>query len=238
MPTISRPPCCSRPTSAILLAPAMNPRMWAQQGDAAQSQAARRRRRADGRPERGEMAESGEAGLGRMAEPLEIVAAIEKLSTARRDDTRQAARRQAHRRSPPARRTSRSIRCATSRTAPPASRATPSRARRPQLGASVTLVSGPVTLPDPPGVKTVRVESARDMLQRSRGGAAGGCRHLRRRGRRLAHRGRGRAETEEGRQRPAAARARGESRHPGDGLETQVETADSSSSASRPRPRR
>ena len=33
------------------------------------------------------------------------------------------------------------------------------------LGASVTLVSGPVTLPDPPGVKTVRVESARDMLK-------------------------------------------------------------------------
>jgi phosphopantothenoylcysteine decarboxylase/phosphopantothenate--cysteine ligase len=31
-------------------------------------------------------------------------------------------------------------------------------------GADVTLVSGPVTLPDPPGVKTVRVESARDML--------------------------------------------------------------------------
>jgi phosphopantothenoylcysteine decarboxylase/phosphopantothenate--cysteine ligase len=32
-------------------------------------------------------------------------------------------------------------------------------------GAEVTLVSGPVTLPDPPGVKTVRVESARDMLR-------------------------------------------------------------------------
>ena len=32
----------------------------------------------------------------------------------------------------------------------------------------MTLVSGPVTLPDPPGVKTVRVESARDMLQRGR----------------------------------------------------------------------
>ena len=30
-------------------------------------------------PNRGEMAESGEAGEGRMAEPLEIVAAIEKL---------------------------------------------------------------------------------------------------------------------------------------------------------------
>jgi phosphopantothenoylcysteine decarboxylase/phosphopantothenate--cysteine ligase len=31
-------------------------------------------------------------------------------------------------------------------------------------GADVTLVSGPVNLPDPPGVKVVKVESARDML--------------------------------------------------------------------------
>ena len=29
MPTISPPPCCWRPTAKILLAPAMNPRMWA-----------------------------------------------------------------------------------------------------------------------------------------------------------------------------------------------------------------
>jgi phosphopantothenoylcysteine decarboxylase/phosphopantothenate--cysteine ligase len=33
-----------------------------------------------------------------------------------------------------------------------------------RAGASVTLISGPVTLPDPPGVSTVHVESARDML--------------------------------------------------------------------------
>src|SRR5262249_58457527 len=31
-------------------------------------------------------------------------------------------------------------------------------------GADVTLVSGPVNLPDPPGVKTVRVETAQEML--------------------------------------------------------------------------
>jgi phosphopantothenoylcysteine decarboxylase/phosphopantothenate--cysteine ligase len=34
-----------------------------------------------------------------------------------------------------------------------------------QAGAEVTLVSGPVALPDPPGVKTVHAESARDMLR-------------------------------------------------------------------------
>ena len=63
----------------VLIAPAMNPAMW--------SHAATKRNRAtlakDGihfiGPNKGEMAESGEAGEGRMAEPLEIVAAIEAL---------------------------------------------------------------------------------------------------------------------------------------------------------------
>jgi phosphopantothenoylcysteine decarboxylase/phosphopantothenate--cysteine ligase len=34
-----------------------------------------------------------------------------------------------------------------------------------RAGAAVTLVSGPVNLPDPPGVNVVHVESARDMLR-------------------------------------------------------------------------
>jgi phosphopantothenoylcysteine decarboxylase/phosphopantothenate--cysteine ligase len=34
-----------------------------------------------------------------------------------------------------------------------------------RAGAAVTLVSGPVTVPDPPGVQVVHVESARDMLR-------------------------------------------------------------------------
>ncbi len=37
------------------------------------------------------------------------------------------------------------------------------------LGAEVTLVSGPVELPDPPGVRVVRVVSAREMLEACRG---------------------------------------------------------------------
>src|SRR5947209_9047130 len=63
----------------VLIAPAMNPRMWAH--------AATRRNAAllaaDGvacvGPNPGEMAESGEHGIGRMAEPLEIAAKIEEL---------------------------------------------------------------------------------------------------------------------------------------------------------------
>src|SRR3954470_20552860 len=63
----------------ILLAPAMNSRMWANKA----TQRNLKTLLADGvitvGPNAGEMAESGEAGVGRMAEPLEIVAAIEKL---------------------------------------------------------------------------------------------------------------------------------------------------------------
>src|SRR5690606_6378730 len=63
----------------VLVAPAMNPRMW-------QHPATRRNMallEADGvavvGPNEGAMAERGEFGPGRMAEPLEIVAAIERL---------------------------------------------------------------------------------------------------------------------------------------------------------------
>src|SRR5262245_40648102 len=69
----------------VLIAPAMNPAMW--------SHPATRRNLArlvaDGvavvGPNAGEMAESGEAGVGRMAEPLEIAAAADRLLAAGTD---------------------------------------------------------------------------------------------------------------------------------------------------------
>src|SRR5690606_2898788 len=64
-------------TRPVLVAPAMNPAMWAHAATRRNVETLRR----DGirlvGPNRGEMAEAGEAGLGRMAEPLEIVAALE-----------------------------------------------------------------------------------------------------------------------------------------------------------------
>ena len=63
----------------VLIAPAMNPHMWEHAGDPAQPRAARGRRHLVVGPNAGEMAERGEAGTGRMAEPLEIVAAAETL---------------------------------------------------------------------------------------------------------------------------------------------------------------
>ena len=78
----------------ILIAPAMNPMMWtnkATKRNIAQLVA-------DGvalvGPNEGEMAERGERGLGRMAEPLEIAAAVDGTHSRRR----KAARRQARRR--------------------------------------------------------------------------------------------------------------------------------------------
>src|SRR5262245_17203757 len=69
----------------VLIAPAMNPAMW--------SHPATRRNLArlvaDGvavvGPNAGEMAEAGEAGVGRMAEPLEIAAAADRLLAAGTD---------------------------------------------------------------------------------------------------------------------------------------------------------
>ena len=196
----------ARHRHAVLMAPAMNVRMWlhpATQRNLATLQA-------DGvalrRPERGRDGRGGEYGPGRMAEPLEIVAAIEALlARAGRRDGRWPASASS---SPPARRTSRSTRCATSPTAPRASRATrsPRPPRRP--GARVTLVSGPVALPDPPGVDAVHVETRARDAGRGRGGAAGRRRGLRRRGRRLARRrGRGAEKIKKDGAGAAAARA-------------------------------
>ena len=107
----------------ILLAPAMNPQMWANKA----TQRNLAQLVADGvalvGPNEGEMAEANESGKGRMAEPLEIAGAVEKLPRQRTANSRWPASACW---SPRARPTSRSTRCATSPTAPPASRATPS----------------------------------------------------------------------------------------------------------------
>ena len=63
----------------ILIAPAMNPIMWTHRATSRNiAQLVADGVRLVG-PNKGEMAEPGEAGLGRMAEPLEIVAAAGAL---------------------------------------------------------------------------------------------------------------------------------------------------------------
>jgi phosphopantothenoylcysteine decarboxylase / phosphopantothenate---cysteine ligase len=144
----------------VLLAPAMNPRMW---GNAATKRNLARLL-ADGvltvGPNAGEMAESGEAGAGRMAEPLEIVAAVEALLA---PQAKPLAGRRMVITAGPTHEPIDPVRYIANRSSGKQGYAIARAAAA--AGAAVTLVSGPVTLADPPGVKTVRVESARDMLR-------------------------------------------------------------------------
>ncbi|WP_422372308.1 bifunctional phosphopantothenoylcysteine decarboxylase/phosphopantothenate--cysteine ligase CoaBC [Hoeflea sp.] len=143
----------------VLMAPAMNPAMW--------SHPATRRNvetlRSDGLnfvgPGRGEMAESGEAGEGRMAEPLQIVAAVEALLD---DAPKPLAGRTAIVTSGPTHEPIDPVRYIANRSSGKQGHAIAAHLAR--LGAQVTLISGPVTIPDPAGVNVIRVESAREML--------------------------------------------------------------------------
>lgn len=149
-------------TSAkVLLAPAMNPYMWANK--ATQRNVAQLV--ADGfafvGPNEGEMAEAGERGLGRMAEPLEIAAAADKwLASAWAQPLKG---RRVLVTSGPTHEPIDPVRYIANRSSGKQGHAIAAAAAR--AGADVTLVSGPVSIPDPPGVTVVHVESARDMLR-------------------------------------------------------------------------
>jgi phosphopantothenoylcysteine decarboxylase/phosphopantothenate--cysteine ligase len=143
----------------ILVAPAMNPQMWA-------AKATRRnvaQLMADGAhivgPNAGEMAERGEAGIGRMAEPLEIVAAVEAIM--RRTGPLTGKRMLVT--SGPTHEPIDPVRFIANRSSGKQGHAIAAAAAA--AGADVVLVSGPVNLPDPPGLSVVKVETARQMLE-------------------------------------------------------------------------
>ena len=146
----------------ILIAPAMNPLMW--------NNAATRRNVAtlqrDGvlmiGPNAGEMAEAGEAGVGRMAEPLEIAAAAERLL--RPPQPKPLAGRRILITAGPTHEPIDPVRYIANRSSGKQGFAIAAAAQA--AGADVTLISGPVELDDPFGVRVISVESARDMLQR------------------------------------------------------------------------
>lgn len=142
----------------VLMAPAMNPRMW--------SHPATRRNRAtlgkDGvgfvGPAKGEMAESNEAGEGRMAEPLEIVAAVEALLDV---GPKPLAGRKIIVTSGPTHEPIDPVRYIANRSSGKQGHAIAAALGR--LGADVRLVSGPVGIADPAGVTTIHVERAQEM---------------------------------------------------------------------------
>jgi len=143
----------------VLLAPAMNPHMWANPA----TQRNVERLRADGYrlvgPETGEMAEAGEAGLGRMAEVPRIITALEEMLA---PPAHSLAGRHVIVTSGPTREPIDPVRYIANRSSGKQGHAIAAAAAR--AGARVTLVTGPVQIPDPDGVDVVHVESARDML--------------------------------------------------------------------------
>jgi len=143
----------------VLVAPAMNPKMWnnpATLRNVAQL-------KADGirfiGPMAGEMAESGEAGTGRMAEPLDIVSAVEACLSDRSE--KPLAGRKAIVTSGPTHEPIDPVRYIANRSSGKQGHAIAAALAR--LGAEVTLISGPVTIADPAGVKVIHVERAEEM---------------------------------------------------------------------------
>jgi phosphopantothenoylcysteine decarboxylase / phosphopantothenate---cysteine ligase len=144
----------------ILLAPAMNPLMW--------NNAATRRNVAllerDGvamiGPNAGEMAEAGEAGIGRMAEPAEIASAADRFLHP--PQPRPLAGKRVLITAGPTHEPIDPVRYIANRSSGKQGFAIAVAAHA--AGADVTLISGPVELGDPAGVTVTHVESARDML--------------------------------------------------------------------------
>ncbi|HVV33169.1 MAG TPA: bifunctional phosphopantothenoylcysteine decarboxylase/phosphopantothenate--cysteine ligase CoaBC [Vitreimonas sp.] len=144
----------------VLMAPAMNPRMW----DNPATQRNFATLQADGvrfiGPNAGEMAERGESGVGRMAEPEQIRdAALALLNDGPLKGKRAIVT------AGPTVEAIDPVRFLSNRSSGKQGYAI--AAALAELGAEVTLISGPTSLPTPLGVKRVNIESARDMLSAS-----------------------------------------------------------------------
>jgi phosphopantothenoylcysteine decarboxylase / phosphopantothenate---cysteine ligase len=148
----------------VLAAPAMNVRMW--QHAATQTNLATLKSRgiAFVGPDDGEMA-CHEFGPGRLAEPPAILAAIEAhfaQAANPSSTTGPLAGRHVLVTAGPTHEPIDPVRYIANRSSGRQGFAIAEAAAR--LGARVTLVSGPVSLPDPPGITTHRVETAVEML--------------------------------------------------------------------------
>ena len=140
----------------VLVAPAMNVRMWEHAATVANLATLRARGVAVVGPDEGAMA-CGEFGPGRLAEPPAIFSAIEAMLGGG-----PLAGRHALVTSGPTHEPIDPVRYIANRSSGRQGHAI--AAALAALGARVTLVRGPVAIPDPPGVAVVRVETAAEML--------------------------------------------------------------------------
>ena len=148
----------------VMIAPAMNTAMW--EHPATQRNIATLK--ADGilqiGPGEGDLA-CGEVGKGRMSEPQDIAETIERFfavqvpGALRLDDYRVLVT------SGPTYEAIDPVRYIANRSSGKQGHAI--AAALAQMGAQTTLVSGPVAIPDPPGVNVVHVETAQEMLEAS-----------------------------------------------------------------------
>ncbi len=159
----------------VLVAPAMNVRMWEHPATRANVETLAARGVLRVGPGSGDMA-CGEFGEGRMAEPEEILGAIEAFfrgeaapvtpSAGAPARQRPLAGRRALVTSGPTHEPIDPVRYIANRSSGKQGHAIARALAR--LGAETVLVSGPTALGDPPGVDVVHVESARDMLDACR----------------------------------------------------------------------
>jgi phosphopantothenoylcysteine decarboxylase/phosphopantothenate--cysteine ligase len=140
----------------VLLAPAMNPRMWAHPATRANVEALRARGAELVGPDEGETAE-GEWGVGRMAEPAEIAARIEQLLAPPSLAGKRVLVTAGGTREPVD-----SVRFVGNRSSGRMGVALAEEARR--RGAEVVLLAANLAVPAPAGVETIPTPTAETML--------------------------------------------------------------------------
>ncbi len=149
---------CLATDAPIAVAPAMNRLMWANAATQANVATLRARGITIIGPAEGEQA-CGETGAGRMVEPAEILAALSPRTSA----TGALAGRKVLLTAGPTRERIDPVRFITNRSSGKMGYAVAEAAR--DAGADVVIVSGPVNLPPPDGVRRVDVETAEQMME-------------------------------------------------------------------------
>jgi phosphopantothenoylcysteine decarboxylase / phosphopantothenate---cysteine ligase len=140
----------------VLVAPAMNPRMWSHAATRANADALRARGVVLVGPDEGETAE-GEFGVGRMSEPEDVVRAAEKLLAG----TGPLAGKRVLISAGGTREPIDAVRFVGNRSSGRMGVALAAEARR--RGADVTLLGANLAVPPPPGVELVQTPSAADL---------------------------------------------------------------------------